>query len=174
MAGGSSNGLVTVLLEGDDRQVMRMLSRIGATISPPSLGTWLGTQVDPWVRRRARERFQKEGDDVTGPWAPLKAATQHIRQQQGYGSSHPINKRTGQLEQYITGGPNRITIFASGATLTLPGRPPRGELKTKVETAQGGKPFPSTVPRPVMGLNERDLLAVLTDLSLFIAVGQFK
>lgn len=166
------NAFVEVLMEGDDKQVMRMLERLNTTLQPASIGSWLGMKVDPWIRQRARERFQKEGDDVSGPWAPLKASTQRMRVQQGYGPSHPINRRTGELENYITGGPNRISISTIGATLTTPGRPPSGELKTKVETAQHGKVMPSTVARPVMGVNEKDLLAVLTELSLFISVGQ--
>lgn len=163
---------VFIVIEGDDRSVRRMLERLDLTLSPPSIGTWLGMRVDPWIRMRARDRFQNEGDDVTGPWAPLRQATERIRAQQGYGAAHPINHRTGKLEQYITGAPNRITIHSLGATLTMPGRAPNGELKTKVETAQMGKPYPQTVPRPVMGMNERDLLAVLVDMSRFIREGQ--
>jgi len=168
------DAIVDIILKGDARQVHRMLEHLGTSLAPPAVGTWLGMTVDPWIRQRARERFRREGDDVTGPWAPLKMATQQIRSQQGYGSAHPINRRTGRLEAYITGGPNRITIHSLGATLYLPGNPPFGELKTKVETAQFGKVKPSTVARPVMGMNERDLLAVLTDLSLYLAVGQFR
>ncbi len=166
------NGVATVIMEGDSKQVLSMLTKLDATLAPPAIGSWLGMRVDPFIRERARDRFQKEGDDVSGPWAPLKAATQQIRQSQGYGSAHPINRRTGRLEQYIVGSPNRISIHNLGATLTMPGRPPFGELKDKVSTAQGGRGYPRTDPRPVMGMNERDLLAVLTELSLYISVGQ--
>lgn len=169
------NAVVDVTMEGDDRQVARMLARLNTTLDPVSLGFWLDTKVDPWVRRRASERFAKEGDDVSGAWAPLKPATARFRQNHPQGPFppfHPINKRTGELERYITQSDNEVRITTGSAHLIMPGTPPRGELKKKVTTAQAGKPYPKTVARPVMGLNERDLLAVLTDLSLFISVGQ--
>jgi len=168
------HGMVNVLMEGDDKQILHMLEKLDVALAPPAVGTWLGMTVDPWIRQRARDRFKKEGDDVSGPWAPLSEATKRYRQEQGYGAAHPINHRTGRLEAYITGAPNRVTIHALGATLTMPGHAPFGELKTKVETAQKGKDEPRTGARPVMGMNERDLLAVLTDLSLYLSVGQFR
>lgn len=172
MAKSTPNALVSVQMEGDSKQVLHMLQKLDTSLNPVRIGAWLGTTVDPWIRSRARDRFAKEGDDVSGAWAPLKPATQRIRATQGYGPDHPINVRTHRLEHYITRGPNSVNVHTLGATLIMPGRPPTGELKTKVETAQAGKQYPSTVARPVMGMNERDLLAVLTDLSLYISVGQ--
>ncbi len=175
--GGTPNALVNVLMEGNDRQIVHMLMQLDRSLSGPSLMAWMATHVDPWIRGRAKARFKQEGDDVSGPWAPLKPATQNIRQnhpQGPFGGAHPINKRTGKLEAYITGAPPQIVSHSLGATYTFPGRAPFGELKDKVLTAQTGRAVPNTVARPVMGVNEKDLLAVLTDLSLHLAVGQFR
>ena len=51
----------------------------------------------------------------------------------------------------------------------MPGKRPTGELKDKVTTAQSGRADPNTQARPVIGMNERDLTAVMTMLFLYIA-----
>lgn len=165
------NGLVSILMTGDSRQVMRMLTKLNSSLEPAEVAVWLGTVVDPYLRKRARDRFRSEGDDVTGKWEPLKGPTQYIRSNAGYGAAHPINRRTGELEAYITGTAPRLNA-AAVATLTLPGKAPKGELHTKVKTAQRGKIKPATAPRPVLGVNERDLATVMTELSLYLAMGQ--
>lgn len=167
-------GLVTVMMEAQDKDLRMMMSKMHASLEPAAVATWLGTTVDPYLRKRARNRFAQEGDDVSGKWEALAGATQHIRASQGFGAAHPINRRTGRLENYITGAPNKLTVHALGATLTLPGKAPLGELHTKVKTAQRGKLSPRTPPRPVLGVNEQDLTVVLFDLSLYLALGMFK
>lgn len=165
------NGLVSILMIGDQRQVMRMLTKLNTSLDPNEIAIWLGAVVDPYIRKRARDRFKSEGDDVTGKWAPLLGPTQYIRSNAGFGAAHPINKRTGELEAYITGSTHRLAS-APVATLTLPGKAPKGELFKKVKTAQRGRFQPPTVPRPVLGVNERDLATVMTELSLYLALGQ--
>lgn len=161
-------------LVGNDRGVQAMLTRMDTLLSPPAIAGFLGAKVDPYLRGRARSRFRAEGDDVTGAWVPLASATREIRAQMGYGAEHPINRRTGQLEEYIAGSPNQINIHALGATLTLPGQPPVGEIKSKVETAQKGKSYPRTPARPVLGMNEKDLAYVLTALAFHVKGGGFR
>lgn len=173
---GPAHGLVSVLIEGNDRQVRYALERLEIKLAPAAIGAWMMGTVDPYIKERAQERFTREGDDVTGAWAPLREATWGFRQrhQPPYPPQHPINKRTGELEAYITRSQSDLNVHTLGATLKTPGRLPTGELKKKVERAQFGDPLTNTVRRPVMGVNERDLLAVLTDLSLYISVGMFK
>lgn len=161
-------GFLDVTIVGDDAGVQAMLMHMNSALAPQSLGVFLSTVVDPYLRTRARARFDSEGDDVVGKWAPLKDSTRNIRQSMGYGADGPINRRTGRLEQYILGSPNKVTMHTAGATLVWPGTRPSGETADKLRTAQMGKPMPSTVPRPVLGINERDLAAVLTGLSLHI------
>ena len=151
-----------------DQGVQAMLIKMQVALSPVSIGGFLQTTVDPYIRGRAKSRFTSEGDDAVGKWAPLSPVTQDIRSKAGYGATGPINIRTGQLAEYITGTPGGVLPNTQGATLTSPGTPPSGVLLKKVQTAQHGKKSPQTVPRPVMGLGETDLIAVLTELSQFI------
>lgn len=161
-------GAINISIIGDTAGVQAMLLHLEQKLYPPNLGGFLTLQVEPFLRTRAGARFQGEGDDVVGNWAPLSAVTQSIRGSQGYGASHPINHRTSELEDYITNSPGGITINPMGATLTYPGTPPSGELAQKVETAQVGRSSPNTVARPVLGMNTRDLSAVLIMLALEI------
>lgn len=161
-------GFLDVSIVGDEAGVQAMLLHLETKLSPPSLGVFLAAKVDPFLRVRSGQRFAGEGDDVVGQWLPLTAATQGIRQQMGYGAAHPINRRTGQLEDYIRNAPSNLTVHPAGANLTYPGTPATGDTLDKLQTAQQGSPFPATPPRPVLGVNERDLAAVLTMLALEI------
>lgn len=165
-------GFVHMEFYGDSTQVEAMLDRIELTTSPIGLANFLHNRVDPYMRERLEARFRLEGDDVTGPWEPLKQATQDIRSSLGYGAAHPINVRTGELEAYITGSPSGVVYDGIGAVMTMPGSVPQDpELRTKVRTAQRGKVDPRTPARPVMGMNEQDLAVVMTDLALYITYG---
>jgi hypothetical protein len=154
------------------KRVDHMLMRLDTALSPIAIGTFLGETIDPYIRSRAEQRFQNEGDDVVGKWMPLASSTQEIRAGLGYGSEHPINHRTGELERYITGSRHDVTLLPDGAMLTMPGEPASGELATKVETAQFGDPGGGgrfkTPPRPVMGVNEKDLAFVVTAIELYL------
>lgn len=150
----------------ETRNVERMLHRLDIALSPQGLAGFLQSEVDPYLRGRAESRFEQEGDDVTGKWAPLLPATQNIRAEMGYGPDHPINIRTSELHDYITQGDAATTIFPWGAGITLPGTPPEGELLEKMMRAQSGDE--RTVPRPVLGMNQTDLAAVLLLLARYI------
>jgi hypothetical protein len=156
---------------GDDRGVQAVLGHLDSALSPSGIAAFLGGTVQPYIKQRAEGRFRGEGDDVVGNWIPLASATQHIRASQGYGPAHPINRRTGELEDYITGSPSQISIHALGATLTHPGKKPMGELKDKVETAQMGRQSPRTPSRPVLGMNMQDMGFVLSALAIYIRSG---
>lgn len=140
-----------------------LLRRMDTALNPAAIASFLGGVVDPYLRKRMENRFAQEGDDVTGGWAPLKKSTQDIRSELGFGAAHPINKRTGDMEDYITNTPNSLLIHPWGAALTLPGKAPTGETRAKVKRAQQGDH--RTVKRPVLGMNERDLVFVLTALA---------
>lgn len=168
MATPRTKGFIDVEIIGDQRGVDHMLERLNVALSPVGLEAFLLSFVEPWLQGRAQERFQNEGDDVVGQWAPLKPATVMMRQEWGYGGAHPINRRTGDLEQYIVDSPARITQVGSGVVLTTPGNKATGELADKVTTAQVGRDYPNTVPRPVLGMNETDLAGVLGGLAQFI------
>jgi hypothetical protein len=161
-------GFIDIQIVGDSAGVQAMLTRLESKLMPPNIGAFLHVTVDPYLQKRASARFANEGDDVVGAWAPLQAATEGIRSSQGYGAAHPINRRTGILENYIVNAGGDVNVNPAGATLTFPGAPASGELADKVQTAQIGRANPDTVARPVLGLNDNDLLAVLTATALYI------
>lgn len=153
---------------GNERGVQQMLNHLDSSLSPVGLTAFLYGAVGPWVKQRAADRFDNEGDDVTGGWAPLREATIKIRESQGFGEG-PINRRTGELEEYITGGTYSITSTPVGSSLKYPGTEPKSKgLREKMRTAQRGRKSPSTVARPVLGMNERDLAQVVTMLAFHV------
>jgi hypothetical protein len=160
---------IGIQIVGEARGVEAMLIHLETKISPPGLVTWMESSVDPWLRERAQQRFDSEGDDVSGSWLPLSPYTQNIRSDMGYGADHPINVRTGEMEDYVT-GPGNSYPTAVGATLEAPGATTAPDIAAKVTTAQMGSDFPNTPPRPVLGVNARDLEAVLVTLANWIQV----
>jgi len=156
-----------------DEEVQRVMDRLMYQLSPVGLSNFLGLEVGPWLRTRASDRFFDEGDDVSGPWAALSEVTQEIRESStdfSVGGSHPINKRTGELEEYVTGSYARFWPTTMGATVRYPGAPSsKKSLRDKMKTAQEGKIYPRTVPRPVLGVNETDLIFVQTALMFFFS-----
>jgi hypothetical protein len=166
---GAPVGFLDIEIVGNQRGVEAMLETIDSALSPVGLAAFLYGSVGPWVKQRAEDRFKAEGDDVTGKWAPLMPATQEIRESYGFGGSHPINKRIGELEDYITQGQISVVTTPGLGVLKFPGNPPAtASLKEKLSTAQKGRAAPKTVPRPVLGLNEKDLTAVMTMLAFHI------
>lgn len=160
-------GWIDIKIIGDQAGVKEMLRRVEVALSPVGLETFMKQIVEPWLQSRARDRFQDEGDDAVGAWLPLKPATVAIRSQR-WGGEHPINRRTGELENYITQSTANVAPLGAGVVLTYPGDKATGELIKKVETAQVGRIAPSTMPRPVLGMNETDLTVVLGGLAKFI------
>jgi len=144
--------------------VEEKLLMLDTAVSPTALALFLGVAVDSYIRGRASDRFAQEGDDVTGPWKQLRPATIGYREFEGYPGPHPINVRSGELEEFITGNDGLVVTTQKGAYYKLPGNRPNGELGKKFETAQKGRKKPHTLPRPVLGMNQTDLGAVLTML----------
>lgn len=166
-------GDIDVEISGDTEPVEHILRKLELEIlSETGLALFLGTVVGEYLQQRAMQRFENEGDDAVGMWAPLKPATVTIREEMGF-SAGPINSRTGELEAYITGGNGSVTVSGGGGSvLMFPGNPPgpgaSGYLETKVRTAQKGRTFPATVARPVLGLSEMDLGFVITSLAFYV------
>jgi hypothetical protein len=153
-----------------DHDVEKSLSDLMILLSQEGLTAFLQFQIGPYLARRGKERFASEGDDVSGPWAPLQPATVAIREHGPWavGGEHPINRREGELENWVVGDTGYAYPVDTGATLHFPKKRPRGELLEKVKTAQLGRSHPSTVPRPVLGVNETDMIFFQTALSLAV------
>jgi hypothetical protein len=151
-----------------------MLHVLDTALNPIAIASFLGADVGPFLTARARARFAGEGDDVVGNWRPLEAATQAIRasgRSQGLwnvGDAHPINRRTGDMEAFITSTGFQISPVTIGATLTFPGGTPDTEMQEKIKTAQQGKADPKTPARPVLAVGIADMNWVLLALASHI------
>jgi hypothetical protein len=137
-----------------------VVDKLMTILSPEMMSAWLGGEVGPYLSERAKSRFVREGDDVSEKWAPLKESTVQIRIGLNLGGEHPINRRTGELEAWVVGSGWNAYPTGIGATLRYPKKKPSGTLLDKVTTAQKGSPYPATVPRPVLGINENDMLYI--------------
>lgn len=141
-------------------------------LSPASISMFMEREEHAWFRERMNNRFMSEGDDASGNWLPLSPATEAIRDSQGYGAAHPINRRTGELQGFVTDS-HAVSVQGDTVVLTIPGEDPSGELGDKLATAQQGRGFggctapstPHTVPRPVLAMNEVDLEASMVLLA---------
>lgn len=174
----AQRAVVDLDIDVRERDVDRMLSAVNTMLQPLQLMGFLSATISPYIRTRARDRFRTEGDEVSGPWAPLRQATQDFRAHSNLpiAPSHPINRRTDDLFDYITNSPDAVMALPGvGAQLTYPGNPPTNPWTAeKVKTAQGGKTKPKTVARPVLGLGMNDLVYVVGALTLGIKkVGRF-
>lgn len=162
-------GFMDFDIVGTERGVQQMLDTVDSALSVTGLAAFLYGAVGPWVKDRATDRFASEGDDVTGKWAPLQQVTVDIRERAGFEGAHPINERTGELERYITQSEIGVVSSPGLGVMNYPNDPPRsGAVREKMKTAQTGRAHPSTVARPVLGLNERDLGSVMTMLAFHV------
>lgn len=157
------------IFDVDAHSANAAISRMITLTSPAFFAWFLEVDVKDYIRDRARDRFFEEGDDASGSWAPLMPSTIEIRESEGFGGSGPINVRTGELENWVTESQASIVPTGDGAYMKYPGTAPRGELRKKVITAQKGKVGTrrSTVPRPVLAVNETDLLYAMTKLMMY-------
>ena len=149
----NSNVSVTV----DERESKALLDAIEQTLMGHNLYQYLRDHMQPYVRLRTAHRFRAEGDDASGPWAPLMAATQQIREHAGFPPMHPINRRTGELENFLLRGVIDQSWTPDSAIMRYPGTPPTHALREKLKTAQQGRARPRTVPRPVVKANAADM-----------------
>lgn len=166
---------MTIQILFHDEEVERLLSRLDAALSPIALAAFMEGSVGPTMLARIESRFEQEGDDASGKWAPLQESTNQIREQLGYPPAHPINVRGGELHNFVTGSA-RSAAEPFGASTTIPDSTPTGELYDKLFTAQAGASqvgYRPTPPRPVLAMDANDLTLVLLQLSQYIrsAVG---
>lgn len=156
---------VDVIIFTDD--VTMTLGKIADLLSPLGMIPFMETVMGPYLSRRAKGRFASEGDDAVGAWQPLRSSTIAIRESLGFPAG-PINRRTGELEEWVVNGGQDAYPVGPDTTMAFPGRKPAGELLKKVQTAQHGDPLTRTVPRPVLAVSETDLIFLQTQLMMAI------
>ena len=157
----------------ESRSVDHALDGLARVFTPEALSAFLGGPIGEYLAKQAENRFASEGDATVGKWAPLRPATVQIRIDTNFGGDHPINRRTGELEDWVVGSGWDAYPTGFGASLKFPAKEPTGVLRKKVEIAQVGGGEYNTVARPVLGLDENDVLYAISALSLEIeeAVG---
>lgn len=154
----------------DDSDVVQAMERLINLLSPEGASAFLAAEMGPYLSKRAKQRFANEGDDAVGQWLPLAPATQAIREASNYpvAGDHPINRRSGELEDWVVGGGWNAYPTGLGASMQYPSRAPSGELRKKVETAQKGKAYPRTPARPVLAVSETDMIFFLAAFSMAV------
>lgn len=162
---------VSITFEVDAKDVNARLAKFQDNTEAPRLPHFIQDDLAAFLQLRAEERFKNEGDDAVGAWAPLSAATENIRASKGFSSAHPINKRTGDLERFVTGSRGKLTSEGGGFGITFPDDPPSGDLSQKMITAQIGRPNPRSPARPVVGLSQVDEEGIMDLLSEYITKG---
>lgn len=139
--------------------------------SPQGVHTFLEGVAEPYLEDRLEQRFVTEGDDAVGQWLPLRQATQVIRASQGFGAAHPINIRTREMIDYMLNASADVTLIGSDGTLTFPSRGAPPSVEQKMQTAQAGKSYPRTPPRPVIALSDTDSVLITRDLASYMMQG---
>lgn len=167
--------MVNVILDIDVNKldVERLLHKLELAISGPSLAAFLEGSASEEFRENIIERFDEEGDALSGFWEPLKDVTVDIKRALPdlAGSPETINVRTGEMFKALT--QNYDTNFgADWAQLNVPGDVD-ALTETKIRTAQQGSNnnplgYGPTPPRPVLATSEMQLGVILQKLEYHI------
>jgi len=175
---GAARAFLDVDIRGDEKSVLAMLRHLDTCFSIQGMTAFLSLDVTPWLQERARNRFASGGDDASGPWAPLRPATVEIRaggiargEWAGISPTHPINKRTGLMEDYITKGAGEVVASGASTALYFPRQTisTKAGMDKKIKRAQVGDS--RTTKRPVLAVGEPDLVTVVQQLAYFIQRG---
>ncbi len=160
-----------MIIDLDDRRIAAQIAQLRHRLSNDGLEEFLEDLADPYLKDRVSSRFASEGDDAVNQWLPLDPTTVRIRQALGYGGAHPINVRTRDMINYLMHSGPETGSVPDGMELTFPARGAPTPIQEKIETAQMGKPFPNTPPRPVVALSQTDSDDLTSLLSDYITEG---
>lgn len=146
------------------------LERLSVKLSAPMMGVWLSTTVEPFLKARTRNRFAEESWD-NGEWKALAPATVEERTMLGFPPSHPIQRRTGELEDYFSENNGDYFISSVGVMLKYPGGQPEGEkLAYKIRQAQYGVARTGAPRRPVLNLSIIDYEYIMMGLFRYVII----
>lgn len=157
-----------------DDVIFSQLREMEFVLSSEFMAWWLGVEVTQYLQHRADTRFRREGKQAgETPWKPLAEQTREERRLLGFGGAHPINKRTGEMEEWVTTADSRVSGASGDMLLEWPGNMPEGELFTKIETAQKGRKKSNsyTPARPVIRFSEIDFAHLMSQLALQMKPG---
>lgn len=154
--------------QSDLKNINSILNGLNEKISTKGRSEFLKRDVYPYARGRIGRRFGSQGDDVSGPWKPLKDSTIHYREMdiRNYGfrirPSEPINIRSFAMFDHLMNS-HSFASPSGVAKLTIPGPVRMGQMaasvdsmRKKLQTAQVGDPKRDVPARPVLGMNSKD------------------
>lgn len=155
-------------------EVEHLFEKTLEAVQGPSLEALMIGPVHKYFETEIVNRFAYQGDRVVGHWPDLAEATQNIRQDLGFAPEWPINIRTEEMFHTVTQEAD-FDFTPNSAEMVLPGRAgEHGLVAQKIEHAQMGATdntfvdfsgnqqyFSPTPPRPVLGADEQDLVAVV-------------
>lgn len=168
-----------ISVEVDTTSIEKLLRNVEIQMSPMGLSAFLTRRAGPLLRERMAGRFKGEGDSASGKWAPLLPSTLRVREWgidagiwPGISPAHPINKRSGDMESYLTRARGEVVPDTQGATMHFPEvtPPSEGEMGWKLRTAQHGTRY--EVKRPVFAVDESDAAFLVTAFALDLVQGR--
>lgn len=168
-----------LLKQGTFNSIEALLQDIEKTMTADSLAEFMSKNVYPYLRDQSLDRFETEGDETTGNWAPLSDASERWRRWDGVGTDH-INKRTGKLEEFIRQAVPTIVRGADSAILQYPGGMPGDKITAqKYRVAQQGQSAgvdkrrkPKTPPRPIVAVGVEEFGVIQSRLERYIMTGE--
>jgi hypothetical protein len=181
MANPNAAGVADVHVVGDTRSADMMLDGLAQAFGEQAITyNFLQDRVYPILEARTRQRFASEGDELSGPWAPLGDFSAEQRRRMGVGAHHPINVRTGAMKRHLLEQPPEVYPHTLGGTLYFPRRGGGAKMLEKVTTAQVGSDKGAassgggrkTVARPVLGVGVRDMELILVALAVHMKENQ--
>jgi len=159
--------LVDFYVTVDDSRPTLRLKAIQDRVGGAGLASFMQGFAAPILQDRAYERFELEGDDASGRWKPLAASTIARRDKAGYVPIR-INDRTGAMRAWVESAPGKIKGTKAAVLYEWPGSPDNRTIGRKLKVAQQGLADPYTVPRPVVAVDEDDLLAILAAMESWV------
>lgn len=159
--------LIDFYVTVDDSRPTLRLKAIQDRIGGPGLASFMQGFAAPILQDRAYERFDLEGDDASGYWKPLAASTIARREKAGYVPIR-INDRTGAMRAWVERSEGSIKGTKAAVIYEWPGTPSNRTIGKKLKVAQQGLAQPWTPARPVVAVDEEDLLLILSAMESWI------
>lgn len=151
----------------DVRRPTLKLRAIQDRVEGAGLAAFMQGFAAPILQDRASARFDGDGDEASGQWAPLRDSTIARRESKGQ-VPIKINERTGQMRAWVESANGRIVATVASAALEWPGTPSNRTIGRKLKVAQQGLSDPYTPARPVVAIDSGDLLTILTAMEAWI------
>lgn len=146
--------MITVTVEM--KRLLKKINALSEALQPDELAKHHATATTGYLKNRVLSRFEEEGDDASGKWAPLAPYTQRERIKEGYHPTYPILRRTGALRKWLMDAPPAT----SGTQFVWPSQMPpnNSHVMFAFSGAQLGR---SNMPRrQIVVVNMRDFLNV--------------